>query len=101
MPELQEVPENTFLCATEGSHVGAGGSPAEHCDESHDQKFAEVVAGIAGPWVGDVVEGGEEDLQGTGTSGRVNAGSRIHIMSKPKGGRSARKSNAIPLTASS
>jgi len=49
------------------------------------------------PWVGDVVEGGEEDLHGTGTSGRVIPGSGIVITSERKGGRSVRRSNAIAL----
>ena len=62
MPELQEVPENMLFCATEVCHLGTAGRPAEPCCEAHDQQFAKVVLRVVGPGVGDVIEGGKEDV---------------------------------------
>ena len=62
MLELQEAPENMLLCPTEVRHLGTTGRPAEHRDKAHDQKFAKVMTRVVGPGIGDVIEGGEEDI---------------------------------------
>ncbi len=62
MPELQEVPENMLFCPTEVCHLGTAGRPAEHCDKAHDQQFAKVLPRVVGAGIGDVIEGGEEDV---------------------------------------
>lgn len=64
MPELQEVPEEAFFRAAKGRHLGAGRRAAEHRDEGDDEQLAKVVARIVGAGIGDVIEGGEEDVHG-------------------------------------
>ena len=36
--------------------------PSEHRDEAYDQQFAKVVPRPVGAGIGDVIEGGEEDI---------------------------------------
>ena len=62
MPEFQEVSENMLFCPTEVRHLGTIRRPAEHRDEAYDQQFAKVVTRVVGPGIGDVIEGGEEDI---------------------------------------
>ena len=62
MPELQEVSEKMFFCATEVCHLGTAGRPAENCDKAYDQQFAKVVPRVVGAGIGDVIEGGEENI---------------------------------------
>ncbi len=33
---------------------------AKYGYKTHDQQFAEVMTSIAGPWIGDIIKGGEE-----------------------------------------
>ncbi len=59
MLQLQEVPsEKTLFCPAEGGHLGARARPAQNRYESDDERFPKVVAGVTGPRIGDVVEGG-------------------------------------------
>ena len=62
MPEFQEVSENMLFCATKVRHLGTAGRPTEHRDEAYDQQFAKVVARVVGAGIGDLIEGGEEDI---------------------------------------
>jgi hypothetical protein len=62
MLELQEAPENMLFCPTEVCHLGTAGCPAENRDEANDQQLAKVVARIVGTRIGDVIEGGKEDV---------------------------------------
>lgn len=64
MLQVQEVPEQAFLRPPEYGHSGAGCCPAEHRDEGGDEKFAEVVARVVGTRIGNVVEGGQEEMHG-------------------------------------
>lgn len=43
-----------------GCHLGTVSRAAKHCGKSHDQQFADVMTGVAGPWIGDIIEGGEK-----------------------------------------
>ena len=63
MPELQEVSETMFLCATEVCHPGTAGRPAKNCDKGYDQQFAKVLPRDVDTGIWDVIEGGEEDIQ--------------------------------------
>ena len=78
MPELQEASENMFFCATEVRHLGTAGRPAEHRDETHDQQLAKVVTRVVGPRIGDVFEGGEENVHAGNGLQKGDPRSRIH-----------------------
>ena len=62
IPELQEVSEKMFFCSTKVCHLGTAGRPAENCDKAYGQQFAKVVPRVVGTGIGDVIEGGEEDI---------------------------------------
>ncbi len=62
MPEFQEVSENMLFYAIKVRHLGTAGRPAEHRDGANDQQFAKVVARVVGAGIGDLIEGGEEDI---------------------------------------
>ena len=36
--------------------------PCQAVDKTHDQQFAEVMTGVAGPGIGNIIEGGEESF---------------------------------------
>ena len=83
--QFQEASEKAFFCAPEGSHLGAAGGATKHRDEGDDKKLPKLMARIAGARVGDVVEGGEEDLhEGTGLQ-NMNPQSRIDAGFMRKG----------------
>ena len=105
MPEFQEVSENMLFCPPEVRHLGTIRRPAEHRDEAYDQQFAKVVTRVVGPGIGDVMEGGEEDIHVGNGLQKGDPHPRIHpaqdrktprIRSNPK-----RDSPALPRTESS
>ena len=97
MPELQESPENMLFCSAEGYHPGTAGRPAEHGDKAHDRQFAKVVTRVGSPRIGDVVEGGQEDVHRGKKLRRGDPGPRIHPPDNRKPLRSGQIPNAIPL----
>ena len=78
MLELQEAPENMLFCPTEVCHLGTAGCPAENRDEANDQQLAKVVARIVGTRIGDVIEGGKEDVHAGNGLQKVDPSPRIH-----------------------
>ena len=78
MPELQEAPENIRFCPTETCHPGTAGRPAENCDKAYDQQFAKVVPRVVGAGIGDVIEGGEEDIHAGNGLQKGDPHPRIH-----------------------
>ena len=78
MPEFQEVPENMLLCSPEVRHLGTAGRPTEHRNEAHDQKFTKVVTRVVGPRIGDVIEGGEENVHAGNGLQKGDRRPRIH-----------------------
>jgi hypothetical protein len=94
MPELQEVSENMFFCATEVCHPGTAGRPAENCDKACDQQFAKVVPRVVGTGIWDVIEGGEEDIHVGNGLRKGDPHPRIHPAQDRK---TPQIPNAIPL----
>jgi len=90
--DLQKVFENALFCATEGSHLSAGRRPAEHRNECGHEKLAKNMPGVLDSWVGDVIEGGKEDVHGGDGLQTMNPPSRIHFVRCRKGRRSRRLS---------
>ena len=78
MPELQEVSENMLFCPTEVCHLGTVCCPAENRDEAYDQQFAKVVARVVGTRIGDVIEGGEENVHAGNGLQKGDPHPRIH-----------------------
>ena len=96
--ELQEVPENAFLCATKGGHFGAGRRTAEDGNERDNQKLAEVMPGVLGAGIRDVVEGGEKDMHGgDGLRGMSFPTQNPSRARQQEGKLRASKPTAIPL----
>ena len=52
-----------LFCSPEVRHLGRTGRSAEHRDEAHDQKLTEVVTRFVSTRIGDVIEGGEKNVQ--------------------------------------
>ena len=91
MLELQEVPENTFFRSAERRHLGAGRRAAEHRHEGDDTQLAKVVPGVPGAGIGDVLEGGQEQMHGGDGLPETTPPSRIHPAPKRKERRSGRR----------
>jgi len=91
MLELQEVPENTFFRSAERRHLGAGRRAAEHRHEGDDTQLAKVVPGVPGAGIGDVLEGGQEQMHGGDGRPETSPPSRIHPAPKRKERRSGRR----------
>jgi hypothetical protein len=94
LPELQEVSENMFFCATEVCHPGTAGRPAENCDKAYDQQVAKVVPRVVGTRIRDVIEGGEEDIHVRAGLQKGDPHPRIHPAQDRK---TPHIPNAIPL----
>ena len=60
--ELEEVSENAFLCTPEGCHLGAGGCAAKDRHKGDDEQLAKVMSRVLGAGIGDVFEGGQEQM---------------------------------------
>jgi hypothetical protein len=58
MLEFQEASEKALFCAPKGSHLGAARRTAKHRHEGDDEQLSEVMAGVAGASIGDIIEGG-------------------------------------------
>ena len=58
--ELEETPENAFLCAPEGRHLGAGGRAAKDRHKGDDQQLTQVMSRVLGAGIGDIFEGGQD-----------------------------------------
>lgn len=96
--ELEEVPENTFLCASEGCHIGAGSCATKHRYERDDQQLTQIMSGVLGAVVGDFLKGGQEQMHGSdgAPKGRVHRQNRFPRQPQAMPF-SAAPSNAIPL----
>ena len=86
-----------LFCATEVCHLGTAGRPAEHRDEAYDQQFAKVVPRVVGAGIGDVIEGGEEDIHVGNGPQKGDPHPRIHPAKIAIPLRSPQIPNAIPL----
>ena len=62
MLQLQEVPEKTFFCSPKRRHLRAGTRAAEYRDEGDREQLAKVMPRVARARIGNVLEGGQEDL---------------------------------------
>ena len=62
MFEFQEAAQNRLFCPTEVCHIGTTGRSAEHRDKACDQQFAKVMSRVVSPGIGDVIEGGKENV---------------------------------------
>jgi hypothetical protein len=63
MPGLQEAPENMLFCPTKLCHLSTAACPAENRDEACDQQVAKVMPRVVCTRIGDVIEGGEENVR--------------------------------------
>ena len=97
MLELQEAPENMLFCLAEVCHLGTTGRPAEHRDKPHDQQLAKVVTRVVSSRIGDVIEGGEENVHAGNGLQKGDPRPRIHPTENRKTLRSVQIPNAIPL----
>jgi hypothetical protein len=63
----EEVPENALFCASERSHLSAGTRPAQHRYEGDYKQLTKIIARVTGARVGDIFEGGQENLHAGGS----------------------------------
>lgn len=87
---LEEVPENTFLCSSEGCHIGAGRCAAKHRYERDDQQLTQIMSGVLGAVIGDFLKGGQEQMHGGDELQKDESTVRIHPRVSRKPCRSAR-----------
>ena len=74
VPKLQEVPEKMFFCTAERCHLGTKAGPAQHRHDGDDAQLAKVMTRVAGAWIGNAIEGGQENLHaGVGSVNRYPA----------------------------
>ena len=93
MLELEEVSENAFFRPTESCHLGTRRRAAEHRHERDDEQLAEVMSGVLGAGIGDVLEGGQEQVHGVDGLPGTSPPSRIHPALSRKVRHSGRKSH--------
>ncbi len=98
MLQVQEVPEKAFLFPAERRHSGAGRCSAQHRDEGDDEQLAEVMARVVSPRIGDVIEGGKEDLHGGGAAPGIESALQNPFRRPPQESLlRPSEPNAIPL----
>ena len=97
MRELQEASENMLFCPTEVCHPGTTGRPAECRDEAHDQQFAKVVTRGISTRIGDVIEGGAENVDAGNGLRKGDRRPGIHPTQTARPLGSPQIPNGIPL----